>query len=125
MACILIIEDDSQVRETLRLILQQNGHEVLEAANGREGICILQDQDCDLAIVDLFMPEKDGLETIIELSGSFPTLKTIAISGGGRMLLSDLLPLAKIFGALRTLDKPIRPEQLLAAVDELMIGSQG
>jgi DNA-binding NarL/FixJ family response regulator len=66
------------------------------------------------------MPEKEGIETIIELTKEYPNIKIIAISGGGRLDAESYLHLAKMSGAQRTLTKPIEREKLLKTVRELL-----
>ena len=84
MARILVIDDEELARFTLREILEAAGHEVIEASNGNEGTAFQRANPCDVVITDMIMPEKEGLETIVELKGEYPDLKIIAISGGGR-----------------------------------------
>jgi DNA-binding response OmpR family regulator len=127
MKRILVIEDDTDQRELFATMLAEAGYEVLEAPNGEIGLRLFYKQPCELVITDIFMPEKEGLETILELKREFLTVKIIAISGGGlrgRHAGSSgadfALESAKVFGADRTLHKPIKIEQLLAAVDELL-----
>jgi len=115
-AQILVIDDDSQIRLTLRSILTDVGYDVIEAANGRKGIDLVKTDWVDLVITDIFMPEKEGIETIIELHRDFPHIKIIAISGGGSEYLQPALQL----GAMRTFIKPIEKEALLKAVKELI-----
>lgn len=82
MPCILIIDDDQSLRDSLRRTLQSKGYVILEATEGNEGIKVINTLAIDVAIVDLFMPGKEGLETILEIRRSHPTLKVIAMSGG-------------------------------------------
>ena len=120
MANILIIDDDNQFRTMLRKMIERNGHEVVEASDGKEGIKRYRKNPTDLIITDLIMPEKDGIETIQELKKDFPDIKIIAISGGGRLGPQDYLHIAKMLGAKRTLTKPIELPELLKAIDELL-----
>jgi DNA-binding response OmpR family regulator len=120
MARILIIEDDSQVREMLRQMLERAGYEVLDVPNGKEGIRLHRQKPTDLIITDLIMPEKEGIETIIELRSDFPEAKIIAISGGGRVGPMDYLNAAQKFGAVRTFSKPFERRELLEAVSALL-----
>ena len=120
MANILIIDDDNQFRTMLRKMIERNGHEVVEASDGKEGIKRYRKNPTDLIITDLIMPEKDGVETIQELKKDFPNIKIIAISGGGRLGPQDYLHIAKMLGAQRTLTKPIELPELLKAIDELL-----
>ena len=76
--------------------------------------------EIDLILTDIFMPEKDGLEVIMELRESHPNVKVIAISGGGIQLQSNLLDLAEKLGAKSVLNKPCSPEELRTVVDEVL-----
>ena len=120
MKRILIIDDDIQIRQMLRQMLEREGYEVNDASNGAEGIELYRDAPFDLIITDIIMPEKEGLETIMELKGDFQYLKIIAISGGGRIDSKDYLKIAKKFGADRTFSKPFDREELLAAIEKLL-----
>ncbi len=121
MAQIVLIEDDVQFRTMLRMTLERAGHEVVEANNGDEGIAQVEHVSPDLVITDLVMPEKEGLETIMELWQAHPDLPIIAISGGGAKVDAEMaLSCAQAFGAMRTFSKPLDREKLLAAVKELV-----
>ena len=84
MARILIIDDEEKFRKMLRQMLERAGHEVVEAPDGKEGVKLYREKLTDLIITDIFMPEKEGIQTIKELKRDFPEAKIIAISGGGR-----------------------------------------
>ncbi len=116
MTRILIIDDEAPVRDLLRQMLEKEGYEVVEAREGDIGIRLFRENPADLIITDILMPEKEGIETILELRKVFPQVKIIAISGGGRMRNLDVLPVAKAFGAVRTLAKPFERKELLEAV---------
>ncbi len=120
MARILVIEDDPQVLAMLRQTLEREGYEVIDASNGQEGIRLYREKSADLIITDLIMPEKEGIETIIELRRDFPQVKIIAISGGGRLGTEKYLQFAEELGAQRTFTKPIGRDELLGAVRELV-----
>ena len=120
MANILLSDDDNQFSTMLRKMIERNGHEVIEASDGKEGIKLYRKSPTDLIITDLIMPEKDGIETIQELKKDFPGIKIIAISGGGRLGPQDYLHLAEMLGARRTLTKPIELPELLKAIEELL-----
>ena len=113
---ILVIDDEEPVRTVLRQMLEKEGYEVEEAPDGAVGLSLLQDHPIDLVITDLFMPEKEGIETMREVQKSFPQVKIIAMSGGGRMGKLDFLPMAESFGAQRTLAKPFERKELLETV---------
>lgn len=118
MERILIIDDDEQVLDVIHLALAGEGYDVLKASNGKEGIKLHREDPVDLVITDLIMPEKDGIETILELTAEFPEVKIIAISGGGHIDAQDYLLMANMFGVKRTLAKPIERNDLVKAVKE-------
>jgi CheY-like chemotaxis protein len=125
MARILIIDDDDQVRKMLRLTLNAAGYDVVEAQDGKVAMKLFnQGPLVDLVITDLIMPEKEGIETIIELRRDFPKVPIIAISGGGRIDPDDYLALAKKLGAQITLEKPFSRKDIIDAVNKL-IHSEG
>lgn len=120
MASILVIEDDEQFREMLKRLLEDEGHAITEAANGIEGIDYYRNSPTELVIIDLFMPEKEGIETIRELKKDFPESKIIAISGGGRKGIFHILETAKMIGADRALSKPFDPPELFDIIKEML-----
>lgn len=116
---ILIIDDDEQIRILLRQVMEWGGHEVIEAADGREGMLLQRKQQADLVITDLIMPEQEGLETITLLKKEYPLVKIIAISGGGRIGPDAYLPAAQELGADRVFSKPFDVRELATTVREL------
>jgi CheY-like chemotaxis protein len=120
MARILVIDDQELVRQAIRVVLEAKGHEVLEADDGKVGIGLQKEQPCELVITDIFMPVKEGLETITELKQDYIGLKIIAISGGGRTKSEDYLKVAGSLGADKVLTKPFSNAQLLLCVDECL-----
>jgi CheY-like chemotaxis protein len=120
MARILVIDDDEQVLDMLYESLTREGYDVMRASNGEQGLRLYRQDPVDLIITDIIMPEKEGIETIIELRQDFPDVKIIAMSGGGRIGTKDYLHLAKIFGVQRTFTKPVAREQLLDEIKELL-----
>ncbi len=117
---ILIIDDDDQIRILLRQVMEWAGHEVIEAADGREGMIQQRKQQADLVITDLIMPEQEGLETITLLRKEYPLVKIIAISGGGRIGPDAYLPAAQELGADRVFSKPFDVRELATTVKELL-----
>jgi CheY-like chemotaxis protein len=120
MAKILVVDDDEQVRDVFKRTLEAHGHEVREAGDGRSAMRSYREQPADLVILDIIMPEQDGLETILDLRRDFPEAKIIAISGGGRASAQGYLRPAKILGADRAYSKPLAPNELLAAIEQLL-----
>ena len=123
MERILIIDDEQQIRSMLRLMLERDGYEVVEASDGIEGISAYRQKPADLIITDLIMPNKDGIGMIIELQKEFPDVKIIAMSGGGLNKPDGYLKGAKKLGAACTLTKPIDREKLLRAVKNVIKGT--
>ena len=120
MASIMVVDDERQTRMMLRQMLERANYEVMEAENGYEAIQIFRQHPVDLIIMDLIMPRKEGIETIIEMRAEFPYIKIIAMSGGGRVSSGPYLELAAKLGALRTLAKPIEREVLLDSIREVL-----
>jgi len=117
---ILVIEDDDAVRRMIGRILISEGHEVIEAGNGKEGLDWLnKSENIELIITDIIMPDMEGLETIREVKNRLPQLKIMAISGGGRIDAQDYLAIASGLGADFTLRKPFIRQELIDAVKSL------
>ena len=120
MARILIIDDEPQIRSMLRLMLERDGYEVVEAPDGIEGISAYRQKPADLIITDLIMPNKDGIGMIIDLQKEFPDVKIIAMSGGGLNKPEGYLKGAQKLGAASTLTKPIDREEMLRAIKDAL-----
>lgn len=126
-ATVLVVDDDEGTREVFEAILATRGYAVALAADGNDGLEQFRSLRPDVTIVDIFMPEKDGLETIRALRQEFPSAKIIAISAGatarplqGGPALTHILRAAILFGADLVLTKPILPDDLTAAVHRLL-----
>ena len=120
MAHILVIDDEPQIRSLIRVMLESEGHQVTDAADGKQGLRCHRERPADLVILDLIMPNKEGIETIIELKRECPDVKIIAISGGGRNKPEGYLLFAKELGATRTFTKPFRKAEFLAVIEHLL-----
>jgi len=116
---ILLIDDEENFRCVIKQVLVNAGFEVVEAANGAQGIQYFYEKPADMIITDIIMPEKEGIETIIELKNAFPKVKLIAMSGGGWYGTDIDFDMAKKLGA-KTLDKPFALQELLDVVHELL-----
>jgi len=114
MKTVLIIDDETLVRATVARMVEREGHRVLQAANGVEGLNIFKRERVDLVVCDIIMPEKEGIETIGELRRNNPALKIIAISGGGRTENVDFLGMAQRLGADHVLAKPFGRDEFTA-----------
>lgn len=124
MATILVIDDDDMVRTLLIRTLTRGGHQAVGAADGAEGVRYVQDNPVDLVITDIFMPQQEGLATIMQIRRGCPGSRIIAISGGGARESLDVLPVAEALGAARSLRKPFTPSEVLAAVQEVLDGPE-
>ena len=118
MARILIIDDDADTRSLLEEVLKSARHQTVTAADGKEGFREYLANPADLVITDMFMPEKDGFETIVELRKQFPAVSIIAMTG--KDSAGDILSIAHILGAAEVLRKPFTPAQLLSAADKVL-----
>jgi DNA-binding NtrC family response regulator len=121
MTTILIVDDDQHIRRTLRALLTRYGHEVLEAADGVVAMEHCRLQVLDLVITDLFMPEKDGLELLLELRALRPNLPIITMSGGAATKSLDLLADTRMLGAVRTVAKPFTIDEMRQAVEAVLM----
>ena len=125
MARILIIEDEEGTRRIFKRVFEKAGYDVLDAPNGKI-ISKLHDMEpVDLVITDIFMPEKEGLETIRELRRDFPKIKIIAMSGGGTIgsaapSITDCLKIAEKLGVQTTFEKPFELKKMLKTVEQLL-----
>jgi len=119
MARMLIIDDDAYTRYAVRQFLECAGHTVIEAADGKAGMCLFRQGLPDVVITDIFMPEQDGLEIILALKREYPSVKIIAISGGGDMGDLQYLGMSRVFGAERVLCKPFTQQELLTTIQEI------
>ncbi len=120
MANILVIDDDDSIRFSLKMALEDANHQVDASPDGAAGLALFVATAPDLVITDIFMPEKEGLETIDAIKRIRPETKIIAISGGGHMDPNDYLNIAKRIGADCTLTKPFNIQVLVDAVNALL-----
>ena len=118
MARILVIDDNDQFRSMLRACLQNEGYEVVDASDGKEGVSLYREQPTDLIITDINMPEKSGPELIFELQKEFSDVKIIAISGGTENSEEYLKDIVSISDVKRIFTKPLDMGRFLKAVHE-------
>ena len=124
MARILIVDDDTAVQATIRLLLERAGHSVVTAGDGRKGLAVFEAGDFDLLFLDIFMPGMDGFETMRLVHQRRPLVPIIVISGrpisadeGGA---PDFLTMATKLGAVSSLQKPFKSAAMLAAVADCL-----
>ena len=119
MARILVVDDDDHVRLMLQRALERDSHDVLTAENGVAACELQREKPSEIVILDIIMPEKEGLETIMELRRDDPGVKVIAISGGGQLGPSRYLRLASLLGAAFAFEKPVQLDELRTAIHQL------
>lgn len=120
MKRILVIDDDEFFREMLHVMIEREGYAVDEAEDGEVGLQKHKENNYDLIITDLIMPNKEGIGTIIELRTDYPNVKIIAVSGGGRLVPNNFLDIAEKLGAHKTLTKPFERKELISSIHELI-----
>lgn len=119
---VLIIDDDVRIRDLIRMWLEREGYEVVEAENGREGVQAQFKSPADILICDLIMPVQEGIETITQFRDEFPNTGIIAISGGGKIGPHSYLTVAEQLGAWRVFTKPVKMPELIEAIKEWAAG---
>lgn len=117
MPSALVIDDEDQIRFFIRKALEQAGYAVEEARGGKEGLERYRANPADVVLMDILMPDQDGLESIMTLRREFPAARVIAMTGGSAMIgILNFLDVAKMLGACRTIQKPFDIKTLLDAV---------
>ena len=124
MAFILIVEDDRDLREMLKTTLIKRKYIVSEASNGKEALLRFKPSMTDLVITDLIMPDEDGLKVIMKIREIKPSIKIIAISGGGKAGPGNYLDLAKALGADEIFSKPFSINDLIKKIEILLSPEQ-
>jgi CheY-like chemotaxis protein len=117
---VLVIDDDAGMRDMIRDWLVPQGYNLLFTDSGKEGTKIFRRERVDLVLLDVFMPDQDGIEVLMELRRIAKEAKVVMMSGGGLMKLQQVLKLAGKLGATDTLPKPFTPIELTQTVDRLI-----
>jgi CheY-like chemotaxis protein len=120
MPTAIVADDDPQIREVVRNVLQDGGFHVIEVGNGMKALGALQSHAADLIVLDIFMPELGGLAFLENLPARYRNIPVIAMTGGADMQPGDLLDRAKRLGAARVFSKPFKVDALAEAVRELV-----
>jgi len=115
---ILIVDDEEQVREILRMWLEKAGYEIFEAVDGKMGVDVHRKTPVDMLICDLIMPGQEGFETITQFKNQYPDVCIIAISGGGQIGPESYLPVASSLGAWRVYRKPLGIALMIEEIKE-------
>ena len=119
MVSIVVIDDEPVVCDTITEMLQKAGHDVRSASDGNVGIKLCQEQPPHIVITDIIMPEKEGIETIVDIRRTYPGIKIIAMSGGADVGSMPVLQLAEMVGADKVLKKPFLPSEIVEAIEAL------
>jgi len=123
MAKVLLVEDVPLVRQSVRAILEADGHSVVETADGSEGLAALKAHTFDLVVADIWMPNTDGIALLKEIKAGPAPLPVIIISGGGpKASLEISSSLAQTWGADTVLYKPFEDHELIDAVNRILAG---
>lgn len=117
---ILVADDDPGIRRTLQIGLEKAGYEVIEARDGEEATRLWRENGVDLIIADIYMPNKSGLQLIMELRSHNSTIPVIAMSDGGRNKNLNPLIYSEILGSVRTIAKPFSLDGMVAMVKEAL-----
>ncbi len=118
---ILVVDDEIYIREGLKQVLDLEGYNTSMACDGKEALRMIDQDQPDLVITDIIMPEKDGVEVICKAKEKYPQLKIIAISGGGRISAHDYLKIAKQLGANSILTKPFSSSELISEINKICV----
>jgi len=116
MALILLIEDDSALRLNLQRILEHEGHEVHSAAGGSEGLRTWRTHGADLVLMDIHMPDMDGIEVLLQLRRLAPQLPVVTMSGGDYTGQLSALDDADLLGATARIPKPFSRQELVETI---------
>jgi CheY-like chemotaxis protein len=120
MRTILIVDDDDKIRKVLRRMLEKEGINVIEAGNGDAGVTLFREKAPDAVVIDIIMPEKDGLTAIRDIMALNHDARVIAMSGGLVLTPDVYLEEARRAGADDILSKPIDRDQFLTAIRTLL-----
>jgi DNA-binding NtrC family response regulator len=113
---IMVVDDDAGIRRSLHTLLSRAGYEVVQAVDGSEAVRLWRESQADLVITDLHMPNKDGIQTIVELLTHSPGVPIIAMSGGGQTKRLDLLGNLTLLGSVLTIEKPFTLSEMMSVV---------
>jgi CheY-like chemotaxis protein len=114
---ILVVDDDNEIRNLLRSILEEDGYGVYTAENGKRAVAVLKESPVNLMLTDLAMPVQEGLETITYVRKEYPSLPVVAMSGTFR---GTMLNTATHLGASAVLEKPVKVDEVLRLVQQLL-----
>ena len=114
---LLIADDDPLVQATFKYCFEEAGYKTGLASDGRQAMAYLAENEVDTVFLDVFMPDKDGLETLLEIKKRFPGMRVVVMTGGGQRARFDFLSAAAKFGADGVVKKPISPGELIKMME--------
>lgn len=118
---ILIVDDDINIRSLIRQNLEESGHEVFEAENGIQAGLWFNDNQCDLVVLDVVMPQMDGIEFCYELKRRFPDMPILAISAGEHIMSKELcLGMMECLGAVEVMSKPFDIHRFMVLIEDML-----
>jgi len=121
MPQILVIEDDRDFNETLCSMLRKQGYGVFNAESGIDGVNLFKKHPADLVIADILLPDRDGLNVILDLQRLLPDVKIIAISGGGHYTGEEYLKDIQLLSNVQhTLAKPFHRDELFEMIHKVL-----
>jgi DNA-binding response OmpR family regulator len=117
---LLIVDDNRDILSSLQMLLEGEGYAVRTAEDGQIASELQNADPADVLVTDIFMPGKEGMETIGEFRQKWPAVKIIAMSGGGQVATRDYLQVAADIGADAILRKPFDPNELFKTLSALL-----
>lgn len=120
MKTVLIVDDDPKMLDLIKHYLRNEQLNILSAMDGEEGMTLFDDNPVDLIILDIFMPNMDGIQIIMEVKQKQPSSKILVISGGGEFTGLEYLKQAKALGAAEALVKPFSQQDFLNTINNML-----
>jgi two-component system, OmpR family, response regulator ArlR len=122
MKKILVVEDDLSVSELVKTVLEEEGFSIITSPSAEKAKQLLLEEKPDIAMIDIILPGQGGMDLILDLHASNPSLGIIITSGKIDMTMSTFKVLAHQFGVISILPKPFTIEELLTTVKEAFAG---
>lgn len=120
MQKVAVIDDDTELLNTVARMLGDGGYEAFTFTNVADAVAALEHTKVDVVITDIFMPRQDGFHLLAMMRASHPDVPVITMSGGGSLIKVDMLPETKAFGAAAILDKPFTSKQLISTIQSTL-----